>query len=313
MGRYLPVALVCLLAAPTAAAAQIVRTFDVESGGRLVLAAEQGSLEIRTGAIDAIRVEIRRGDDAAEDILEDFDVTFAVDGSDVRLDVDSLRDRRGFFERRERLELVVDVPPVFNLDLRTSGGAVTIGSLRGDVRARTSGGRVRIGAIDGPVWARTSGGGVSVDAATELDISSSGGSLRVGEVTGMVTARSSGGGITIARARAVDASTSGGGITIEQVTEWADARTSGGGIRVAFDASPLRDSSLATSGGGITVIVPPTATFTLDARGSGARSDLPLSGSSGRRNRGRLEGDVNGGGPVLQLRSSGGGVVIESR
>jgi len=313
MQRYLLAALTMLLAVPVAASAQLVRTFDAAPGGRLVLDTERGSVEVRPGAGTSVRLEVRRDDDTAEAILEDFEMTESVVDGEVRIEIEALRQGRGFFDRREPLEIVATVPATFDLDLRTSGGSVKIATLRGDVRARTSGGSVRIGTIDGPVWARTSGGSVRLDGATTADVSSSGGSLAIGTVAGAVTARSSGGSISVDRGLSVDASTSGGGITIDHVIEWVEARSSGGGIHVEFDQPPVRDSRMSTSGGGVTVVVPPTAAFTLDARGNGARSDLPVDGDVRDARRGRLAGDVNGGGPLLQLRSSGGGVLIETR
>ena len=98
--------------------------------------------------------------------------------------------------------------------------------------------------------------------------------------------RTSGGGITVGDlAGKVNARSSGGGIKLGRLGAGVDARTSGGSI--TLDAS--------TSGGGV------------DAEG------LTITMEKGGRDRSRLAGRVNGGGPVLKLRSSGGGISVRTR
>lgn len=105
--------------------------------------------------------------------------------------------------------------------------------------------------------------------------------------------------------------TSGGGISIENVAGKIKGDTSGGSIHAAL-LSPLPgDVSLSTSGGGISVSIPADAAFNLDAEasGGGVRCDLPVT-VQGKREHDRLKGPVNGGGPVVHLETSGGGVHV---
>ena len=71
---------------------------------------------------------------------------------------------------------------------------------------------------------------------------------------------------------------------------------------------------LETSGGSVVLEVDPDVRARLDARASGGnvRTDLPVT-VQGEMDRGRLQGEVNGGGPLLTLRSSGGSVSIRKR
>jgi len=57
------------------------------------------------------------------------------------------------------------------------------------------------------------------------------------------------------------------------------------------------------------------AAFRLDASTSGGDVDaagLTITMEKGNRDRSRLAGTVNGGGPLLKLRSSGGGIVVRT-
>jgi hypothetical protein len=69
---------------------------------------------------------------------------------------------------------------------------------------------------------------------------------------------------------------------------------------------------LSTGGGGITVSVPATAAFDLDAKtsGGGVSTDLPVA-VVGKLEHGRLQGPVNGGGKSVELRSGGGSIHLK--
>jgi len=66
-----------------------------------------------------------------------------------------------------------------------------------------------------------------------------------------------------------------------------------------------------TLGGGVRTEVDPAVALTIDASSSGGsvNADLPVT-VQGRIDKNSLRGDLNGGGAVLRLRSSGGGVRI---
>jgi|SRR5271157_789616 len=105
---------------------------------------------------------------------------------------------------------------------------------------------------------------------------------------------------------------SGGGMTIENVNGKVKASTSGGPINAVLPSSVPGDVMLSTSGGGVTVKVPGNAVFDIDAEtfGGGVRCDLPVT-VQGKIENGRLKGAVNGGGPGVVLRSSGGPIHIK--
>ena len=83
-----------------------------------------------------------------------------------------------------------------------------------------------------------------------------------------------------------------------------------------FETAPEADCTLGTSGGSVTVVVPEAAALNLDARTSAGRvsSELPVVAVvSGEAKRGELNGKINGGGPLLKLRTSAGSIDLRKR
>lgn len=68
-----------------------------------------------------------------------------------------------------------------------------------------------------------------------------------------------------------------------------------------------------TSGGGITVYLADGIGVDLDASSSGGRVDSDFAVDAETKTKSTLVGRINGGGPQLHLRNSGGGVQIERR
>ncbi|MBW3670341.1 MAG: DUF4097 domain-containing protein [Acidobacteria bacterium] len=305
------IALIALLLALPAAGVetQIRRSFEVRAGGTLELDTDRGSIEIRTHDAPTVDVLVTmdartRDESEAKEMFEDFDVSFHPSVADLRIEGDDRSPRsRGWFNFRGgsnafRVRWTVTVPTRYTLDLRTSGGSISVHDLNGDVDARTSGGGLKFGRIEGRVRARSSGGSISIE-----------------ETGGRVDVSTSGGGIAIARARGdVRAHTSGGSIRVDEVFGTIDAVTSGGSITASLSSQPTHDCRLSTSGGSVNVRLDPSIALNLDARSSGGRvsADIPVT-IRGTMGKNRLQGTINGGGPELVLRTSGGGISIRGQ
>jgi hypothetical protein len=99
---------------------------------------------------------------------------------------------------------------------------------------------------------------------------------------------------------------------IENVDGEVDASTGGGSISAVLPSELSGTVRFSTGGGGISVGVPASAAFNLDARtsGGGVSTDLPVT-VVGKIEHGRLQGPVNGGGKLVQLRSGGGSIHLK--
>ncbi len=302
------VVLALLAASPVACADDpenvITRSFDVGSGGTLTVDTERGSIEVTTTSDSKVEVEITRKVPFgwarnAEEILEDFEIKFDHSGKDVSIFGES---KRGldWFGRNNRLRIhyAITVPEKYNLDLNTSGGSLHISEIKGTIYGRTSGGSITLKGSDG-----------------EADLKTSGGGIDIGQVAGHVKAHTSGGSIHLDEAGGeVDVSTSGGSIRVNEVGGAIRATTSGGSISATISKQPEKDCTLRTSGGGVTVYLAKGIKVDVNAKTSGGnvRCDMPIT-VQGLLGKNEVNGKINGGGPELYLRSSGGSVRILSK
>lgn len=302
-----------LVLAATAAEARTERhSFDVRPGGTLELDTDRGRIEVTTDSGSKVRCEVRIEGSQSER----FSVDFGQQGDRVMVEGDyDGKSLWGWGGNHPKVEFLITVPRRFNLDLRTSGGSIKVADLDGDVTAKTSGGSLRLGNIRGTVVGKTSGGSIELEGSEgDAEISTSGGSIRIGDVDGRVLASTSGGSIHIDQARGnVEAETSGGSIRVDEVQGDIRASTSGGSVTAYISKQPTGDCRLTTSGGRVQVYLASGIGVDLDARASGGkvRSDFEVRG--GRASKTSLSGEIDGGGPQLYLRSSGGGVSIERR
>jgi len=304
-------ALGCLTFSAHAADDTINRTFNVQPGGRLTVDADLGDLTVRTAATNQVSVHITRHGRASD--LQDYAITFSQDGSNVSVIGKNPRNFHFFDWNNLEAHFTITVPQSYNLNLDTSGGNIKVSDLHGEVIAKTSGGDLEMGHIEGNIDARTSGGDVKLDGARgKVDLRTSGGEMQVGNVDGPLSVKTSGGSISLKRVTGdLYAHTSGGGIEVEEALGTVDASTSGGSIRARLGQQPRGDSKLSTSGGSITVSLAGNIGVDLDAHTSGGDidADMPIT-VLGRQTESTLNGKVNGGGPKLVLRSSGGGIRV---
>ena len=284
------------------------KSFDVESGGQLVIDTDKGSISVNTHNSSQIYVEVffkakTNDEELAEKLFGAFKIDYDHSGADLKI-VAKYKGSKSWLSNlfgggksnKLNVRFVITVPEKYNVDLNTSGGGISVGDLDGLVMARTSGGGLTFGNIKGDINGKTSGGGITI-----------------GECAGNIKISTSGGGIKIEKCEGrVDAHTSGGGITVNEVYGNIDASTSGGSVYASITEQPNDDCSLTTSGGGITVKLAENVNVYLNAATSGGSvsTDFPIT-IKGKVDRSKLKGKINEGGPQLYLRSSGGSIHIE--
>ncbi len=294
------------------------RSFPAAPGGKLVVKTDFGRISLRGGAYEAVDILVSYSGQDSQRVQDALQLEFDSRRNEVRvtLDMGSSSWWSGWFGwSKRRLEFDISVPEQFDADLKTSGGSIEVDNLRGRLEASTSGGSLRFGEIYGPIRGRTSGGSVKLGRSTgDADLSTSGGSISIGQAEGRVSARTSGGSIRIEQSLGpVEAHTSGGGIHVEEVMGAINASTSGGGITAHISRQPEADCRLSTSGGSVEVYLNSTLRLDLDARSSGGRVSTELETSSrSETSKSRLTAELNGGGPRLVLRTSGGPIRIRS-
>ncbi len=299
-----------LLTAAVASAAieeTISKSYTVRPGGKLTVDSNRGSIKVEGKRGDSIDVEIIQNVRSSnkktiKDILDNFQVRFDQDGNDLSIKAEYKRNGiRGLFNRlsnRLQVKFLITVPLEYDIDLHTSGGSISVFDLEGEVLSKTSGGSLTFENITGDIIGRTSGG-----------------SIKIGEIIGDVNAHTSGGSVRIESVEGdIDVHTSGGSITIDDAMGAVKASTSGGSVTAYLSRQPERDCRLTTSGGSLTIYLDNNIGMDVDARTSGGRihTDFPIK-LSGTINPRSLDAEVNGGGPELYLRSSGGGIHLKKK
>lgn len=270
------------------------RSFDVGSGGRLELELDRGNIDVRSGDGSVVRIEVVRRAKVSRDVtakqvwdLHDLDI------SERRGDVSILSswessESGGWMGRsRNRIwdELNVDVtvfvPRAFDVTFRTAAGNVAIVGIEGEVGGRSGAGNVAFRDIDGMVDVYTGSGNVEVDRIDgDVRINTGAGNVEVGRVLGQVT-----------------------------------AKTGAGNVSGYFPRATGAPISLSTGAGNVTAVVRSGVGFDVEARtgiGSASTQYGDLDVSDGMMG-GRFNGRINGGGPLLALRTGIGNVELKRR
>jgi hypothetical protein len=226
------------------------------------------------------------------------------------------------------------------ISAETGGGGIDVGNVGGDLTVRTGGGTINIGSAKGKVAAETGGGNlVLLSGMQEATLETGGGSIHVDKCTGRVKASTGGGSIDLGNIGGeASMETGGGSLKIGSATGLVTAETGGGGIElwgvpsahVETGAGPItakfiasgekRDSVLETSVGDITIYMMPNVNMTVRAsieaaNGHTISSDFPeikvtSEGGQWGPKLVSAEGSVNGGGPVLKVRTTMGNIYI---
>lgn len=195
------------------------------------------------------------------------------------------------------IRIKVTVPRECNVDLLTRDGGITVGNLRGEMKARTETGTIFFRRIEGNIDAQAESGDVVVSRCTgSVNLRTVVGNVRTGMIGGRARLETVNGNIELQTARGV-----------------VEAMTTEGDIEAGF-ASIAGGSKITTKVGNINATINPDEAFSIQAktRWGKVRNQLAIQTERGGSGRRHLEGDFNGGGPLIELRSGGGSVSIKS-
>jgi hypothetical protein len=210
-----------------------------------------------------------------------------------------------------------------DLTVRTGGGAIRIGSAKGKVVAESGGGDLDL--ISGSQGAslETGAGTIHVEKCTgEVKAETGGGSINLGAITGSATMEAGGGSLKIGSASGPVHAETGGGVIELWGVPVAHVETGAGSVIAKFISAgnDKGGSELETGVGDITVYVMPNVNMTIHASieaATGHRivSDFPeikVTSEGGQWDPKLVtaEGNLNGGGPVLKIRTTMGNIYI---
>ena len=229
-----------------------------------------------------------------------------------------------------------------SVDVETGGDSIDIGTVGGDLKLETGGGNISIRSVKGNIHAETGGGNVLVLSGDQgavveagggnveirrcmgkVKASTGGGSITLGDIGGPADISTGGGSIRLTSARGrVGANTGAGSIELYGVPS-ARVETGAGGITVKLinTGAERNDSMLETSAGDITVYIAADVALSIRAsvelgNGHHIRSDFPdihiaSEGNQWEPKTLHAEGNLNGGGPVLKVRTTTGDICFK--
>ncbi len=282
-----------MVPARLAAASQkrVQKRFRVGSGAMLALKTHAGSVSITGGPSDEISIDVNvRGRDKD---VKDFEVTAEQTGDQI--DVSGLlqtEDTWIWYSPDLRVSYEVKVPRKCRLSVHTSQGYITVHNVKGVLKGGTSEGDISISNCDG-----------------DINLETFGGSLRADSCAGTIGMRTSCGGINFSAITGdVDVSTSAGDVRILDVGGKVRAWTAGGDMVVRMRGSN-EGVHVESSGGDISVILPPSVAGNIDAEAVAGEVKCSLPGRLvGEIRENELEAKINGGGDPIYAHTVGGNI-----
>jgi hypothetical protein len=302
-------ALVPSVASAQRAEGSFQRTLTVSGQPEIDIVSGSGRIEVRRGAAGRIEVSAKVQASAAERVHRiEANPPVEQNGNVVRI---------GYItsdELREGVSIsyVVTVPARSSLKSKTGSGSQELTGVDGSMEAGTGSGSLRISGVGADLQASTGSGSIEATSiGGALHATTGSGSISATDVKGAVTAKTGSGRIDVTQTGSgnVEVATGSGSVRLRGVHGSVHASTSSGGLHIEGNLSG--DWDLSATSGSVTVDLPSSQGFELDARTSSGNIDvdapLTVTGSINKRS---LRGTVRGGGPVLHVRTSSGGISI---
>lgn len=276
-------------------------SYDLSPGGRLEVENFNGPVEISSW--DQNKCEITGTKFASSESLRDR-IKIETNHTTNLVEVRTIRPSGDYSGGNMGARYVIHVPRRVELDrITSSNGSIHVENIEGAASLKTSNGAIKADTVKGAVNAHTSNGSVTVANVTgAMSLRTSNSPIRAEDVSA-----------------AIEASTSNGGITVHFSDKPAESssplkfETNNGPVNLTLATAPKSDIRVQTSNGGITLRMPAGTSARVRAETTHGRiqSDFPQSNEQderGHRNREFLEQTLGGGGPLIDLHTSNGGI-----
>lgn len=296
----------------------IDKTFPVRPGERLVVDNAHSDVFIENGAGSEARVRVvlsGRVTDRSRAFFEHLNFQVEKSGNEL---VVATRPRGRFrgSSGRASINVFIEIPSTFDADLTTRHGDVKVEDLKGNLTFDIAHGDLEAGLMSGGSLQMTAAhGDVELgDVANEKSLFRlQHGDLAVREITGMEVQIDIQHGDAYVRdltASKLAATTAHGDIEIERLDARPEISTMHGDIEVHL--ANARGGSFSARHGDIDLEV--GASSGLDVMLTGPDLDIDSAYSfDGRNEKGRIDGQINGGGPELVARTEHGHIRLHSR
>lgn len=298
----------------------MTKSFSLSSLNEVQASTSGGNITISGDAAGQATIEVlgqgNNGRSYSKEEIMDIlkrDYEFSVEKEGNTLKAICKRTKSGSWKNAVSISYIIHVSKNVATELRTSGGNIQLSQLKGNQNFATSGGNIKFSNLLGKIDGRTSGGNINaVNSRGDIQARTSGGNINMEQLDGNIDMRTSGGNIKgEALTGDFNVSTSGGNINLSNIGAALKANTSGGSVKVDFTFFN-HPAMVTTSGGSIQLKVPNTSKMNFEIKGSsvsvGQADHIQVQMN---KEKDHATGNINGGGPLLEARTSGGSVDID--
>ncbi len=291
------------------------RTLHVDGSVDLQIDTGAGSINVRTGSSNEIRVtgHIRSNDwmdSGAERVRKlESNPPIQQSGNDIR--IGHIDDP----DLRHNISISYDVVVPAGTELRsnTGSGNQEISGISGSLEANTGSGSLKISSIGSSVRAHSGSGDIAIDGAGgSVLVRTGSGSIHATGVAGGFDGETGSGHLTLEQTApgSVRAETGSGGLDLHNLHGSLQAQAGSGSIHA--DGEATGGWMVHTGSGSVELRLPQSASFDLDAHtGSGSINlshPVTVEGSIGKKD---VHGKVGGGGVPVNVQTGSGSIEIQ--
>lgn len=293
------------------------RTLTVAGDATLDVTSDSGDIVVRTGTAGTVqvrgRVEVRRGWNVpgnAAELARQVAAQPPVTQSGGRITLGRIADEAT--RRAVSIDWEVTAPARTAVSARSGSGDISVAGSQLAVQAKTGSGDIRLRGLGATAEAGTGSGDIDMDGVAGLaTVSTGSGDIRVAGVGAGLHASTGSGDIEAGLTGTGDVRTSSGSGSIALTGVVGAVTASSGSGDVMVNGRPTGTWKLSTASGSVAVALPTEAGASLDARTSSGslNLDVPLT-TQGRADRRRVQGDIRGGGPRLEISTASGSIRV---
>ena len=299
-----------------AARGEFERTLQVNGTVNLQVETGSGSIDVRTGSSNQVRVvghiwasEWFSGNADERVKRLESNPPIQQSGNDIR--IGHIDDPE--LKRNISISYELVVPATTQLRASSGSGSQSISGISGTLEANTGSGSLKLSSIGSGVRAHTGSGSIEIDGAKGSVYARTGsGSIHATDVGGGFDGQTGSGHLTLEQSApgSVRAETGSGGLDLHNVHGSLQAQAGSGNIKAEGEATG--EWVVHTGSGSVQLRLPQNASFDLNAHtGSGSINlshPVTVQGSIGRK---EVRGKVGGGGVPVEVHTGSGNILIE--
>lgn len=310
-------ALLGLSSAPAQASARgsFQRTLTVTGPVDLDVSTGSGDIDVRSGPVGSVqvtgRIKVSGWSDNAEEKVRKLEQNPPIQQTGNSIRVGYISDPE--LRRNVSIDYQIVVPQATSLMSQSGSGDQKIDGIKGPVRARSGSGDMHISSIGSRLEAHTGSGDLQMnDVNGDVLARAGSGNIQANGVAGAFDAETGSGDVGLRQTAPgeVRVRTGSGGVDLHGVRGMVNADTGSGDVTV--EGTPGGEWKLGAGSGTITLRMPSSAAFDLDASTSSGSISLNHSVSvSGNISRHSIHGKAGSGGSLVEIRTGSGDIEID--